>query len=171
MTALIQTQRAEVQVWREEMRALRREDLGSFKSVLDDSTNEATNEMKKTTQIILNSIKTNMKSSIHDEIIKATPVLVKAASSSLQEALSKEVHGKVLKSDMQLKEAIHKLVNSKSMTDSIANSIATSLTPAIQASFRDALATTIVPAFEKSVQNLFTQLASIFNKGLKVLFI
>ena len=64
MTALIQTQRAEVQVWREEMRALRREDVGSFKSVLDDSTTEATNEMKKTTQVGMATI--NRKNPIID---------------------------------------------------------------------------------------------------------
>ena len=57
-----------VQVWREEMRALRREDIGNFKSVLDNSTSEATGEMKKTTQVILNSVKTNVKNSINDEV-------------------------------------------------------------------------------------------------------
>ena len=84
MTALIQTQRAEVQVWREEMRALRREDIGKFKSVLDDSTSEATTEMKKTTQVILNSIKTNVKNTISDEVRKSTAVLIQAANASLQ---------------------------------------------------------------------------------------
>jgi hypothetical protein len=47
MTALIQTQRAEMQVYREEMRELRREDVGQLKSILDESTTEATNEMRK----------------------------------------------------------------------------------------------------------------------------
>ena len=50
------------------MRALRREDIGNFKSVLDNSTSEATGEMKKTTQVILNSVKTNVKNNISDEV-------------------------------------------------------------------------------------------------------
>ena len=50
------------------MRALRREDIGNFKSVLDNSTSEATGEMKKTTQVILNSVKTNVKNNINDEV-------------------------------------------------------------------------------------------------------
>ena len=53
------------------MRALRREDIGNFKSVLDNSTSEATGEMKKTTQVILNSIKTNVKNNISEEVGKA----------------------------------------------------------------------------------------------------
>ena len=52
------------------MRALRREDIGNFKSVLDNSTSEATGEMKKTTQVILNSVKTNVKNNINDEVCK-----------------------------------------------------------------------------------------------------
>merc|ERR1719483_1971289 len=167
MTALIQTQRSEVQVWREEMRALRREDIGNFKSVLDNSTSEATGEMKKTTQVILNSVKTNVKNNISDEVRKMTPMLVQAASVSLQEALNKEVHSKVLKSDLQLKEAVQKLVSSKAVTESIANSIASALTPTLHAAFKDALAGTIVPAFEKSMQHLFAQLTMTFNKGVK----
>merc|ERR1712223_1245998 len=114
MTALIQTQRSEVQVWREEMRRLRREDIGNFKSVLDNSTSEATGELKKTTQVILNSVKTNVKNNISEEVRKATPMLVQAANVSLQEALNKEVHSKVLKSDLQIKEALQKLVTSTS---------------------------------------------------------
>ncbi len=47
MTALIQTQRAEMQVWREEMRELRREEVGHFKSMVDESTTEAANELRK----------------------------------------------------------------------------------------------------------------------------
>merc|ERR1712223_750676 len=166
MTALIQTQRSEVQVWREEMRRLRREDIGNFKSVLDNSTSEATGEMKKTTQVILNSIKTNVKNNISEEVRKATPMLVQAANASLQEALHKEVNSKVLKSDLQIKEALQKLVTSKAVTENIANSIAASLTPALHASFKDALNSSIVPAFEKSLQNLFAQLSTTFNKGL-----
>ena len=41
------------------------------------------------------------------------------------------------------------------------------MTPAIHASFKDALTATLVPAFEKSSQNMFVQLSTTFNKGLK----
>ncbi len=56
------------------MRALRREDIGNFKSVLDNSTSEATGEMKKTTQVILNSVKTNVKNNINDEVCSMYPI-------------------------------------------------------------------------------------------------
>ena len=79
------------------------------------------------------------------KVRKATPMLVQAANASLQEALNKEVNSKVLKSDLQLKEALQKLVTSKAVTENIANSIAVSLTPALHASFKDALNSSIVP--------------------------
>ena len=79
------------------------------------------------------------------QVRKATPMLVQAANVSLQEALNKEVHSKVLKSDLQLKDALQKLVSSKAVTENIANSIAASLTPALHAAFKDALNSAIVP--------------------------
>ncbi len=165
MSALIQTQRAEVALWREEMRTLRREDLNNFKSVLDDSTSEATTEMKASTQMVLNSIKSNVKATLCEEVRKATPLLVQAASASLNESLQKEVHSKVLKADLHMKEAMNKLVISKS--DAMASNLASHLAPAIQAGFKDAMVSTLIPAFERSMQNLFAQLATTFNKGLK----
>ena len=79
------------------------------------------------------------------KVRKATPMLVQAANASLQEALHKEVNSKVLKSDLQIKEALQKLVTSKAVTENIANSIAASLTPALHASFKDASNSSIVP--------------------------
>jgi len=88
-------------------------------------------------------------------------------NASLQEAFNKDVHGKVLKADLQLKEAVQKMASSKAVVENVANSLASALTPAIHASFKDALTATLVPAFEKSSQNMFVQLSSTFNKGLK----
>ena len=128
---------------------------------------EAVSELKTTSNILVNSIKSNLKSSINEEIRKATPMLVQAANASIQEALAKEVHGKVLKSDLHLKDAIAKLASNRSVTEGIANNVAASLTPSLHATFKDALTSTLVPAFERSIQTLFAQLATTFNKGLK----
>ena len=45
--------------------------------------------------------------------------------------------------------------------------MATSLSPSLHASFKDALISTLVPAFERTIQTLFGQLSNTFNKGLK----
>ena len=167
MTHMIQTQRSEMQVLKEEMRYLHREDLDKFRSLLEESNREAVSELKTTSSILVNGIKSNLKSSINEEIRKATPMLVQAANQSIHEALAKEVHGKVLKSDLQLKDAIAKLASNRSVTEGIANNVAASLTPSLHATFKDALISTLVPAFERSIQTLFAQLATTFNKGLK----
>ena len=82
---------------------------------------EAVGELKTTTGILVNSIKGNLKNSINEEIRKATPLLVQAAHQSIQEALSKEVHGKVLKSDLHLKDAIAKLASNRAVSEGIGN--------------------------------------------------
>ena len=144
MASLIQTQRAEIQIWREEMKALKAEE----KHQVDDNND---------------TLKKIIKSVVGEEMRKATPMM----NASLQEALNKDVHGKVLKADLQLKEAVQKMASSKAVVENVANSLASALTPAIHASFKDALTATLVPAFEKSAQNMFVQLSSTFNKGLK----
>jgi hypothetical protein len=45
--------------------------------------------------------------------------------------------------------------------------VATALTPAIHASFKDAFSSAIIPAFERAIQNLLTQMSLTMNKGLK----
>ena len=82
---------------------------------------EAVGELKTTTGILVNSIKGNLKNSINEEIRKATPLLVQAAHQSIQEALAKEVHGKVLKSDLHLKDAIAKLASNRAVSEGIGN--------------------------------------------------
>lgn len=144
MASLIQTQRAEIQIWREEMKALKAEEK--------QQVGENNDTLKKI-----------IKSVVGEEMRKATPMM----NASLQEALNKDVHGKVLKADLQLKEAVQKMASSKAVVENVANSLASALTPAIHASFKDALTATLVPAFEKSSQNMFVQLSSTFNKGLK----
>ena len=167
MTHMIQTQRSEMQMLKEEMKHMHREDLTVFRSLLEESNREAVGELKATTGILVNSIKGNLKNSINEEIRKATPLLVQAAHQSIQEALAKEVHGKVLKSDLHLKEAVAKLASNRAVSEGIANNVATSLTPSLHASFKDALISTLVPAFERTIQTLFGQLSNTFNKGLK----
>ena len=148
MTALIQTQRAEIQVWREEMKALKREETSNMKTNLEDNND---------------SLKKIIKTVVSEEMRKVGPMM----NASMQDALNKDVHGKVLKADLQLKEAIQKMTMNKAVTESIANSLASSLTPAIHSCFKDALTATLVPAFERSSQNMFVQLSTTFNKGLK----
>ena len=168
MTALIQTQRAEIQVWREEMKALKREECSNMKSNLEDNND---------------NVKKIVKTVVNEEIRKITPMM----NATVQDALNKDVHGKVLKADLHLKDAINKMAISKAVIENVSNSLAryldmdlitypnitllkfysSALTPAIHASFKDALTATLVPAFEKSSQNMFVQLSTTFNKGLK----
>ena len=167
MTHMIQTQRSEIAMLKQEMKHMHKEDLNLFRSMLEESNREAQNELKASTGMLVNGIKGNLKSSINEEIRKATPLLVQAAHQSIQEALAKEVHGKVLKSDLHLKEAVAKLASNRSVSEGIANNVATSLSPSLHASFKDALISTLVPAFERTIQTLFGQLSNTFNKGLK----
>ncbi len=167
MTALIQTQRAEMQVWREEMRELRREDVDHFKNILDESNSEAANNARRDNKALMTGINTSLKSSVSAELRKMAPQISEATARAIQQAIGQEVQNKVLKSDDKLRDAVQKMVNSRATTDAIAASIAQSLAPSLHSVFKEAFANSIVPAFDKGLQNLFAQVAMTMNKGLK----
>ena len=51
--------------------------------------------------------------------------------------------------------------------DGMGQTLALSLQPVLQAAFRDIFANVLVPAFERSTHNLFSSVATTFNKGCK----
>jgi len=56
---------------------------------------------------------------------------------------------------------------SKPAMDALSQSLAATLQPGIQSAFRDIFANVVVPAFERSTQNLYASVATTFNKGCK----
>ncbi|XP_040563516.1 enhancer of mRNA-decapping protein 4 homolog [Lepeophtheirus salmonis] len=65
------------------------------------------------------------------------------------------------------KEALSKMVNSKPFLETLSSSLSESLQPTIQNNFKETFVNLVVPSFERSCQNLLSQISSTFNKGLR----
>jgi hypothetical protein len=68
---------------------------------------------------INNAVAAHLKSALNQEMRKVTPQIASATALGVQEQLSKDVHGKIVKADAQLKDAIQKLATNKIVAESI----------------------------------------------------
>ena len=78
-----------------------------------------------------------------------------------------QVKTRLASADESLRDSVAKMCQSKPVMDGMGQSMALSLQPVLQAAFKDIFAGVLVPAFERSTQNLFASVATTFNKGCK----
>ena len=151
MASLVQMQRSEIKVLREEIRAASIEDKTQMRGILD--------QMHKDQEEISLLVSEKTDAAIKREM--------KKIGADFSKLLQQDVNAKLTKSDQALRDAIAKMAHSKTCMDSLGVALATSLTPVLQASFRDVFASVVTPAFERSIQSLFANLAQTFTKGTK----
>lgn len=82
-------------------------------------------------------------------------------------SLEQDLRQRVVKSDNNLRDAINKLAQSKSVSESLAAAVANNVQPVVQNAFKDAFAQVLIPAFERSLQTMLTQLGQNYVKGSK----
>ncbi|KAM6354055.1 LOW QUALITY PROTEIN: enhancer of mRNA-decapping protein 4 [Alca torda] len=78
--------------------------------------------------------------------------------------LSNTIAAKLTAVEGTLKESITKLVKSKNLTDAVVRATADLQGP-IQAAYREAFQSVVLPAFEKSCQSMFQQINDTFKQG------
>ena len=59
------------------------------------------------------------------------------------------------------------MAQSKPALEALGQALALAVQPVLQSAFKDMFITVLVPGFERSTQNLFTSVATTFNKGCK----
>lgn len=79
--------------------------------------------------------------------------------------LSNSVATKLTAVEGSMKENISKLLKSKNLTDAIARAAADTLQGPMQAAYREAFQSVVLPAFEKSCQAMFQQINDSFRLG------
>lgn len=83
-----------------------------------------------------------------------------------KEQLGNIMTQKVQASNAVWKDTITKTMQSKDMLDSIANATTSALQVQLQQQFPDILFKTVIPAFERSCQNMLLQLSNTYSKGI-----
>ncbi|NXG67054.1 EDC4 protein, partial [Hemiprocne comata] len=108
---------------------------------------------------------TRLERTIREEMKKTVPQCISKSMDPVAGQLSNTVAAKLTAVEGTLKESITKLVKSKNLTDSVVRATADALQGPIQAAYREAFQTMVLPAFEKSCQSMFQQINDTFKQG------
>jgi enhancer of mRNA-decapping protein 4 len=163
MTSLIQTQRAEIQVLREEIRAMRGSDRSDIEQIVVTNQKRFADAMKKHDSEAARGTAADVCGAVRSELKKLAPSIAQQTSNSLHKSLEQDVHSRSAKASATVQEAIVKASQSKAVTDSLAQAAL----PHVQEAFREAFASVIVPGFERGLQAMLNQVSAVFVKGAK----
>ncbi|XP_078482620.1 LOW QUALITY PROTEIN: enhancer of mRNA-decapping protein 4-like [Ciona intestinalis] len=86
---------------------------------------------------------------------------------SVKGDLTNIVSQKLTATDAILRENIPKVLRSKDIVDHIGTSTAKAIHSQVQASLPEIFFTTLIPAFERSCQNMFQQLSTTYHRGME----
>uniref|UniRef100_A0A452S547 Enhancer of mRNA-decapping protein 4 n=1 Tax=Ursus americanus TaxID=9643 RepID=A0A452S547_URSAM len=116
-------------------------------------------------QALSSAVAGRLERSIRDEIKKTVPPCVSRSLEPVAGQLSNSVATKLTAVEGSMKENISKLLKSKNLTDAIARAAADTLQGPMQAAYREAFQSVVLPAFEKSCQAMFQQINESFRLG------
>ena len=117
-------------------------------------------------QTLANCIVPHMEKVIKEEINKSIQSqMVARLLDPIREQLAKDMAEKMRSIENVLKDSVSKMFKSKTLMDSISQSVAGSMQGAIVNSYRETFQKVIVPNFEKSCQNMYQQVNTSFAKG------
>nr|XP_039255621.1 enhancer of mRNA-decapping protein 4-like isoform X1 [Styela clava] len=84
----------------------------------------------------------------------------------LKDQLHSSFAQKLTATDSVLKDSLGKLVRSKETVEAIGNSTGRAIQSQVHSAFRDSFTQIVVPMMEKSCNNMFVQLSTVFQKGM-----
>ncbi|XP_042556682.1 enhancer of mRNA-decapping protein 4 isoform X2 [Dipodomys spectabilis] len=116
-------------------------------------------------QALSSAVAGRLERSIREEIKKTVPPCVSRSLEPVAGQLSNSVATKLTAVEGSMKENISKLLKSKNLTDAIARAAADTLQGPMQAAYREAFQSVVLPAFEKSCQAMFQQINDSFRLG------
>ncbi|XP_030313667.1 enhancer of mRNA-decapping protein 4 isoform X1 [Calypte anna] len=116
-------------------------------------------------QSLSTAVCTRLERTIREEMKKTVPQCISKSMDPVAGQLSSAVAAKLTAVEGTLKESITKLVKSKNLTDAVVRATADTLQGPIQAAYREAFQTVVLPAFEKSCQSMFQQINDTFKQG------
>ncbi|KAI8504482.1 enhancer of mRNA decapping 4 [Branchiostoma belcheri] len=140
---------------------------------LDEALRERQDLDKQKQERLLSTVSQTLNSSITSKLEKCVKQEVKnsvlpAVTKSLdpvKDQLNVTMAQKLTATDSLMKENISKLVRAKSTVEAIGQSAAQAIQGPVQAAYKDAFQSTVVPMFEKACQSMFQQINDTFQRG------
>ncbi|XP_060892264.1 enhancer of mRNA-decapping protein 4 isoform X1 [Labrus mixtus] len=114
----------------------------------------------------LSSALTNrMDKVLREEMKKTVPQTISKSLEPVTGQLSNTIAAKLTAVEVSLKENVSKVVKSKNTTDAIGRAAAEAMQGPIQAAYKDAFQSIVLPVFERGCQSMFQQINDSFKQG------
>ncbi|XP_037810826.1 enhancer of mRNA-decapping protein 4 homolog [Lucilia sericata] len=101
------------------------------------------------------------------EIQRQLAPMLAAKLDNMQQQIQLNVAQKLSAFDLMIKENIAQACKSKTIIDTFGKSVLVGVQGSLQAAFVESMSSTLIPAYEKSSQNMFKQLHEAFSVGIK----
>ncbi|KAK2848126.1 hypothetical protein Q7C36_009808 [Tachysurus vachellii] len=102
---------------------------------------------------------------LREEMKKTVPQTVNKSLEPLTGQMSNIIAAKLTSVEATLKENVTKVVKSKNTTDAIGRAAAEAMQGPIQAAYKDAFQSIVLPVFERGCQSMFQQINDSFKQG------
>uniref|UniRef100_I3JYP4 Enhancer of mRNA-decapping protein 4 n=1 Tax=Oreochromis niloticus TaxID=8128 RepID=I3JYP4_ORENI len=114
----------------------------------------------------LSSALTNrMDKVLRDEMKKTVPQTISKTLEPVTGQLNNTIAAKLTAVEITLKDNVGKVVKSKNTTDAIGRAAAEAMQGPIQAAYKDAFQSIVLPVFERGCQSMFQQINDSFKQG------
>ncbi|XP_069073687.1 enhancer of mRNA-decapping protein 4 [Pleurodeles waltl] len=121
--------------------------------------------LQQLSQQLSGTLSSRLDKTLREEMKKNVSQCVSKTLEPVTGQLSNTITAKLTAVEGQLKESVCKMVKSKNITDTIGRAAADALQGPIQAAYREAFQSIVLPAFEKGCQSMFQQINASFKQG------
>ncbi|XP_011474645.1 enhancer of mRNA-decapping protein 4 isoform X1 [Oryzias latipes] len=102
---------------------------------------------------------------LREELKKTVPQTISKSLDPVTGQLNNTIAAKLTAVDTTLRENVSKMVKSKNTTDAIGRAAAEAMQGPIQAAYKDAFQSIVLPVFERGCQSMFQQINDSFKQG------
>ncbi|KAI1889983.1 hypothetical protein AGOR_G00168530 [Albula goreensis] len=132
---------------------------------LDRNRQVQENLSQQLAQTLTNTLSNRMDKVLRDEMKKTVPQTISKSLEPVTSQMSNTIAAKLTAVEGTLKENVTKVVKSKNTTDAIGRAAAEALQGPIQAAYKEAFQSIVLPVFEKGCQSMFQQINDSFKQG------
>uniref|UniRef100_A0A3B4AWZ9 Enhancer of mRNA-decapping protein 4 n=1 Tax=Periophthalmus magnuspinnatus TaxID=409849 RepID=A0A3B4AWZ9_9GOBI len=116
-------------------------------------------------QTLSSTLTNRMDRVLREEMKKTVPQTISKSLEPVSGQMNNAIAAKLTAVEVTLKDNVTKVVKSKNTTDAIGRAAAEAMQGPIQAAYKDAFQTVVLPVFERGCQSMFQQINDSFKQG------
>ncbi|CAL9697140.1 unnamed protein product [Knipowitschia caucasica] len=130
-----------------------------------ESQNQQQQLQEHLSQTLSSFLTNRMDRVLREEIKKTVPQTIIKSLEPVSSQVNATIAAKLTAVEVTLKDNVTKVVKSKNTTDAIGRAAAEAMQGPIQAAYKDAFQTVVLPVFERGCQSMFQQINDSFKQG------